>query len=93
MVVLTDRRTASSSEALVYGIKLHGLATVVGERTSGVMLSGEQFPIGDGWMVMLPTADFYAADGYRIDGAGVEPDVHAPPREALARALESLGAK
>ncbi len=93
VMVLTDRRTASSSEPLVYGIKLHELGTIVGERTAGVMLSGEQVPIGDGWMVMLPTADYYAADGYRIDGAGVEPDVHAPSREALERALELLGAK
>lgn len=88
--VLVDGGTASSCEPLVYGIRQYGLGTVVGERTAGAMLNGEEFLLGGDWYITLPTAEYYAADGFRIDGAGVEPDVKVKSDRALDYVREKL---
>jgi len=38
----------------------------------------------------LPTADFYTADGQRIDKVGVNPDVSVDPASALEKTLEII---
>lgn len=88
--VLTDRATASSCEPLVYGIRQYKLGTVVGERTAGAMLNGEEFHINDNWYVTIPTAEYYAADGYRLDQVGVPADINVPSKDALGYVLENL---
>jgi carboxyl-terminal processing protease len=52
------------------------------------MLNGEFFPVGDGFQLIVPTADYYTADGIRLDHRGVEPDIKAKPDKALDAALE-----
>jgi C-terminal processing protease CtpA/Prc len=90
LFVLTDRRTASSCEPLVYGIREYWLGTIVGEPTAGAMLNSEEFPLGDGWEIVIPTAEYYAADGFRIDRVGVQPDVVVKSKDALDRTLEMI---
>jgi len=68
-----------------------GRATLVGERTAGAMLSSEEIPLGDGWTLLLPTADFYTPDGKRIEGRGVEPVIASPSARALEVALGTVG--
>ncbi len=90
LFVLTNKFTASSCEPLVYGIKQYGLGTVVGQKTAGAMLNGEEFPMSDGWYLTIPTAEYYAADGYRIDGVGVAPDIEVESAAALDYVLKNL---
>lgn len=85
--VLTDGATASACEPLVYAIRQYGLGRIIGERTAGAMLSSEEFPIRGNWFLLVPTADYYTADGHRLDGVGVEPDVKVKSAEALDYAL------
>lgn len=85
--VLVDRRTASAAEPLAHLLASTGRATLVGERTAGAMLSAEEIPLGDGWTLRLPTADFYTPEGERLEGRGVEPTITAPPDQALEIAL------
>ena len=47
--------------------------------------------IGGEFNLWVPTADFYASDGYRIDRQGVIPDIVTEPEEALDKALELIG--
>jgi hypothetical protein len=93
VAVLTDGNTASSCEPLVYGIKEYRLGMIIGEPTAGAMLSSEEFPLSDGWAIVIPTAEYYAADGYRIDRVGVQPDIRVASAKALERARAELSGK
>lgn len=73
--LLTDKGTASASEPLAYLLKTSKRATLVGERTAGAMLTALPHTVGDGWLVTVPEADFVTADGVRLEGKCVEPDI------------------
>jgi len=90
LFILTNKNTASTCEPLVYGLKTSKRATVIGEKTYGAMLNGEIFTIGDSFNLWIPTADYYAADGFKIDKVGVTPDIEIEPADALNKALEVI---
>ena len=81
--VLVDRGTASACEPLVYALKQYKLAVIVGENTAGQMLNGEEFDCGGGWKLTVPTADYYTADGVRLDHRGVAPDRTVKSADAM----------
>jgi hypothetical protein len=85
---LIDHNTASACEPLVYGVKQLRLGTLVGERTAGKMLNGERFDVGHGWSLTVPTADYYTADGNRLDQTGVQPDVNVKSADALSYVMK-----
>ena len=90
-VVRIAGRTASTCEPIVYALQQHHLATIVGQRTAGAMLNGESFTAGDGFVVTVPTATYYASDGFRIDRQGVTPDIAVPETgDALEYALQLI---
>src|SRR6185369_2989974 len=45
------------------------------EKTAGHMLLALPHALVDGWVAVVPEADFVAADGTRLEGRGVEPHV------------------
>jgi hypothetical protein len=91
--VLTSRWTASAAEPLTYLLQATGRATLLGQPTAGAMLSPETFPFGDGWELVIPTAEYFTADGTRLEGRGVTPDVPVEPEQALEAAIELLRTK
>jgi hypothetical protein len=98
--VLVDGSTASACEPLVYALKQYKLAPIVGENTAGQMLNGEEFDCGSGWKLFVPTADYYTADGVRLDHWGVAPDRTVKSDDAMrvvkgwiARAAMPQGAR
>lgn len=89
VVVLIDERSASATELAADALRASGLATLVGRRSAGEMLSQSMFDVADGFIVSLPVADYYSVTHGRIEGTGVPVDVDAEPGQALdvARAL------
>ncbi len=87
--LLTDRGTGSASEPLAHLLKTTGRATLIGENTAGAMLSAPPHAVGDGWMLVYPEADYYTADGKRLEGPGVAPHVATPS----ARAMDAVAAR
>jgi hypothetical protein len=81
--LLVNNLTASTCEPFVYSLKHSKAAIIVGEKTAGKMLNGESFPINNEVNLFVPTADFYAVDGYKIDQNGVSPDIKVASEEAL----------
>jgi carboxyl-terminal processing protease len=81
--ILTNKRTASAGEPLVYGLKKFGNSTIVGEKTAGQILSPDVFYIGDGYYLVLPIAEYITSDGENIEGKGIEPDININPEKAL----------
>ncbi len=89
LYLLTNKYTASTCEPIVYALKKQKRAIIVGEQTAGAMLNGEIFDLDGGFKLILPTAAYYASDGYRIDGHGVVPDI-ATQEDALQTVLDIL---
>ncbi|WP_412060243.1 S41 family peptidase [Rubrivirga sp. IMCC45206] len=89
--VLTGPRTASASEPLVYLLQSTGRATVVGQRTAGAMVSATTTELPGGWVLQHPIADYYTADGTRLDQVGVMPDVVVAVPDALDEARRLAG--
>lgn len=75
LVLLVDRRTASTSEIFAAGLQAAGRALVVGERTAGTALSSVFRTLPNRDLLQVAVADFVTAAGNRIEGHGVEPDV------------------
>jgi carboxyl-terminal processing protease len=88
--VLMNEQTASANEPLLEAFKTGETATLVGTKSSGAMLSAYFFPIGEGFKVFIPIADFQTPEGKRLDKVGVEPDIEIEPSEALQYVLEKL---
>lgn len=88
--ILTNQNTASTCEPIVYTLKKEKQATIVGEKTAGAMLNGETFNLSYDYTLIVPTADYVASDGYRIDQNGVLPDIEVPGAEALDYVLDNL---
>jgi hypothetical protein len=93
--VVTNRRSASATELAADALRASGRARIIGETTLGRMLSGSMFDLADGFVVVLPVADYTSATSGRIEGKGVVPDVEIPAAEALdrARALAAEAAR
>ena len=51
------------------------LATLVGQKTAGLVLGSAIFDVGNGYMLYLPVFGWYRPDGSPIEGSGVIPDV------------------
>ena len=90
--LLVDGGTSSASEPLAHALKVSKRATVIGERTAGAMLTALPQPLRDGWVVTIPQADFVTADGRRLEGAGVEPDVKTDPDHVFLAVADRLQA-
>jgi hypothetical protein len=91
--LLINEWSGSASEPVAYLLKKTARATLVGVRTPGAILAAVPHPIGDGWVITLPEGDYYTADGVRLEGRGVEPDVPVPWRDAVLRVADSLRAR
>ena len=88
--VLTNGRTGSTCEPIVYALKNTNRATVIGEKTFGGMLAASPFVIENKYTLMLPISDFYTYDGVRLDRVGVSPNIEVKSADALEKALEII---
>ena len=87
--VVVDGRSASATELAADAFRSSGLTTLVGERTAGQMLSQSFFDAAEGFIVILPVADYVSIANGRIEGEGVAVDVEIGSESALDRALAS----
>ena len=51
------------------------LATIVGTKTPGRLLSGRTFQVGSGYILGLPVAAYLTWQGKMIEGKGVSPGI------------------
>jgi carboxyl-terminal processing protease len=50
------------------------LATIVGTKTAGRLLSGGMFKVGHGFVLGLPVAAYVTWEGNLLEGKGIEPE-------------------
>ena len=74
VVILVNEHSASSAEIITAFAKENHLATIVGTKTAGRLLSGSAFHVGKGFMLGLPVAAYHTWEGQLLEGSGVTPD-------------------
>lgn len=90
LYVLTNHRTASTCEPIVYELKKQKRAIIIGTTTAGAMLNGEMFNLENDYKMFIPTADYYTSDGYKIDQNGVTPHIITTNEDAFNKAIELI---
>jgi carboxyl-terminal processing protease len=73
VILLVDRHTASAAEMIVAFARENGLATIVGEKTAGRLLSATSVKVGNGFRLALPTGAYYTWKGSVLEGTPIEP--------------------
>jgi carboxyl-terminal processing protease len=92
VVVLVDHGTASAAEIVAGALQDRGRAVLVGQRTFGKAAVQEAFTLPGGGAIELTVGHYLTANGSRIDGVGLTPDlvVDASAGDPLQRALAVL---
>ena len=74
VVLLVNRHTASAAEMIVAFARENELATIVGEKTAGRLLSATSVKVGNGFRLAMPTGAYYTWNGLVLEGTPMEPD-------------------
>jgi carboxyl-terminal processing protease len=75
VVVLVDHETGSAGEGFAWMMKRMTHATLVGQETAGVLLSGQEFDLPDGWKLVVPVHGLWSSDGTDFRDRPVQPDI------------------
>jgi carboxyl-terminal processing protease len=86
VLILVNEHTSSAGEMAAAFAQENQLASIVGTRTSGRLLSGGEFRAGFGYMVGLPVAAYLTWQGRLVEGKGVIPHVPVELRPEELRA-------
>jgi hypothetical protein len=89
--VLTSARTISAGEIVADALKAIGRATIIGEKTPGIVLSSKLFDIPGGFHLRVPIADYYSIKNGHLESVGVVPDRPIDAAKALDAALGQPG--
>ncbi len=100
LVVLISNRTASAAEIFVEALRSSHRATILGTETCGCVLAVRaRHDLPDGGALDVSELDYETAQGWRIEGHGVQPDqtvlierrdLYAGHDRALSVALQRL---
>jgi C-terminal processing protease CtpA/Prc len=74
IVLLVDRHTASAAEMIIAFAAENNLATIIGEKTAGRLLSSTSVKVGKGFRLALPTGAYHTWKGSVLEGAPIQPD-------------------
>jgi C-terminal processing protease CtpA/Prc len=74
VALLVNRHTASAAEMIVVFARENQLATIVGEKTAGRLLSATSVKVGNGFRLAMPTGAYYTWNGMVVEGTPMEPD-------------------
>lgn len=75
VVILVNEHTASAGEMVAAFAEENALATIVGKKTPGRLLSGTTFRVKPGYILGLPVAAYLTWQGSLIEGKGITPSV------------------
>ena len=75
IALLVDRHTASAAEMIVAFARENNLATIIGEKTAGRLLSATSVKVGKGFRLALPTGVYRTWSGSVYEDNPIEPDL------------------
>ncbi|HRP09603.1 MAG TPA: S41 family peptidase [Terricaulis sp.] len=89
--VLISPETSSAAEGFARYMRERSQARLIGEQTAGYLLSGQNFPLGEGWSVTVPVHGLWSADGVdQADRAVAPRDVVTPTRADLCAGRDAV---
>jgi len=77
-VILVDEHTAGAAEMVAQFAQENGLATIVGMKTAGRLVTRRASKLGFGYRLVIPIAAYVSAKGVQIEGTGITPDISIP---------------
>ena len=77
-VILVNEHTTGAAEMVAQFAQENGLATIVGSRTPGRLVSRKASKLGFSYRLVIPVAAYVSAKGTQIEGKGITPDVEVP---------------
>jgi C-terminal processing protease CtpA/Prc len=77
VTVLVNSGTGSAAEGFALMMKALTPAKVVGRRTAGALIRGQEFKLPHGWQVTVPVFGLWGPEGESYIDKAVEPDVPA----------------
>lgn len=75
VAILVNEHSTGAAEMLAQFAQENRLATIVGSKTAGRLVSRSGVKIGNGYTLVLPVAAYMSWNGDRIEGKGITPDV------------------
>lgn len=89
-VLLVNEYTASSSEIVSSAVKANKGGTIIGTVTYGKGLIQVIHEFDDGSACKYTIGEYFAADGSKIQGIGIKPDIEAEGEDVLRQAVKAL---
>jgi C-terminal processing protease CtpA/Prc len=84
VVLMVNEHTASAGEMVAAFAEENKLATIVGTKTPGRLLSGGAFKVGHGYILGLPVAAYLTWQGRMLESDGINPSIPSElSRDAL----------
>jgi C-terminal processing protease CtpA/Prc len=77
IAILVNEHTVSAGEMIAAFAAENTLATIVGTETAGRLIPGSGTKVGEGYMLIMPRAEYITWQGRRFEGHGIEPTVSA----------------
>jgi carboxyl-terminal processing protease len=77
VAILVNEHSTGAAEMLAQFAQENRLATIIGSKTAGRLVSRSGIKIGNGYTLVLPVAAYMSWSGVRIEGNGITPDVPA----------------
>jgi carboxyl-terminal processing protease len=76
--ILVDEHTAGAAEMVAQFAQENHLATIVGMKTAGRLVTRRASKLGLGYRLVIPIAAYVSAKGTQIEGNGITPDISIP---------------
>jgi carboxyl-terminal processing protease len=76
--ILVNEHTTGAAEMLAQFAQENELATIVGTKTPGRLVSRSASKLGFGYRLIVPVAAYVSAKGTQIEGKGISPDIDIP---------------
>lgn len=86
ITVLVNERTTGAAEALAAVLRQTGVGLLLGSRTAGQAMTGEEYRLSNGGRLRIATAPVLLGDGSALSEQGVAPDINVEVSPADERA-------
>ena len=86
-VILVNEATTGAAEALAAGLQQSNVGPLVGRQTTGNVQSRENIPLSSGHFLVISSGSISLADGTKLTGKGIEPDITVDVSAAEQAAL------
>ncbi len=102
LAVLIGPNSASAAEIFAQTLGYYKRAILIGRPSNGSVIGAYDYVLKDGTMLQIPTLHILAADGSKIEGVGVMPNINIGPDQinynrerdiALDEAIDVLSRK